>query len=144
MTHAEARRRLLAGVDAEAEAHLEKCAACAEWLDAHDPMVARMRSARPADLALPSRVEARVRAAFRPAGEFRIPGLIAAAVLVLSAIPLGFAVANWSAWEDLRDLQLLASPIPLLVLTAVAAAALAVLAGLLYRELGRAPRQASR
>ena len=82
----EARRRLLAGHDAEAEAHLAGCADCFEALEAGDPMAALLVAARPPAIAPGAGLADRVLARWRPGrhtvGGWGTVALAALAVLV--------------------------------------------------------------
>jgi hypothetical protein len=62
----EARPLLLKGPHAEAERHLETCPACFDWLEAHDPIVAVLQAARPAQVAAPAGMASAVLAGWQP------------------------------------------------------------------------------
>jgi hypothetical protein len=154
MNCAQARPLLLAG-DAAAEAHLEGCAACADWLETHDPVVVRFRVARPEGLPAPAglrwevlrRWTARRRRWAMPASLVAATLLLvtaaAAAVLATQAGPLASAAERLSpvllALAAPRDILL--SNLPGLVGLAGLAIFSLALAGVLYRELGRTSRQ---
>jgi len=156
MNCAQARPRLLAG-DPSADAHLEGCAACGAWLEKHDPIVARFQAARPEALAAPAGLRHRVLRRWAPAPpawrRWAVPLGIAAAtaVLVLAAgfglmtreagllaIAAGYAQPVLVVFSGPRDL-VLGNLVGLGGLVALAVLSFAI-GGLLYRDLGRAPR----
>jgi hypothetical protein len=157
MNCAQARPLLLAG-DAAAEAHLEGCAACADWLETHDPVVAMFKAARPEALPAPAGLrwgvlrdwtERRRRWAV-PAGLMVATLLLltaaAAAVLATQSGPVAAAADRFTpvltVLAGQRDVLL--SNLPGLAGLAGLAVFSLALAGALYRELGRTPRQLAR
>jgi hypothetical protein len=147
-------RPLLAAGDPAAEAHLETCAACGDWLERHDPIVVRFRAARPEALPAPASLRLGVlrrlglrrswsREAFLAGA---LTGALAAAAVAAVAVfqqPLLGRLADYSA-PLLRLLEspreLLAGNLPALLLTVGVTVLMAGLAALVYRDLGQ-PRQ---
>jgi hypothetical protein len=160
MKCAEARPLLLAG-DLAAEAHLEGCVACGAWLEKHDPLVARLRSARPEAMPAPAGLSRRVLGRWAPVPSrwrrWAPPAGVAAATLLL-VFAAGFALATHEAGLLATPagylqsvLGVVAGPRDLLLGNLAGLAGLAGLAllsftvgGLLYRDLGRAPRGLAR
>ena len=157
MNCAHARPLLLAG-DAAAEAHLEGCAACADWLETRDPVVARFKAARPEALPAPAGLRWGVlRGWTERRRRWAVPAsLVAATVLLVTAAvaavlatqagPLAAAAERFTpvlaVAAGQRDVLL--SNLPGLVgLVGLAVFSLA-LGAVLYRKLGRAPRQLAR
>jgi hypothetical protein len=98
----EARRRLLVSLDdAEACDHLAACDACLVALEAADPLVPLLRSARPEHVAPPAGLTARVLAAWRGRWSWQwkiaVPGVAGAAALAWAVVQLG-VVAAWPAY----------------------------------------------
>ena len=156
MNCAQARPLLLAG-DPAADAHLEGCAACGAWLERHDPIVKQFRAARPEALPAPVGLRPRVLGRWTPARlgwrHWAVPAGLAAATLVL-VFAAGVALATQradllanagvylqpllNAYVAPRDL-LLGNLAGLVGLAGLAVLSVAI-GGVLYRELGRAPR----
>jgi hypothetical protein len=95
----EARRRLLVSPDdAAACDHRAACDGCLVALEAADPLVPLLRSARPRDVAPPAGLAARVLAGWRGRRAWRwtvaVPGLAGAAALAWAVVQLG-VVAAW-------------------------------------------------
>jgi hypothetical protein len=160
MNCAQARPLLLDG-DPAADVHLEQCAACGAWLEKHDPIVIRLRAARPEALPAPAGLRRRVIGRWapdRPAWRrWAMPLGIAAAtaVLVLAAgfglmareaglviAAGGYAQPVLVVFAGPRDL-LLGNLVGLSGLAGLALLSLAI-GGLLYRDLGRASRGLAR
>jgi hypothetical protein len=160
MNCAEARPLLLAG-DPAGDAHLEGCVACGAWLEKHDPIVARFRAARPEAMPVPAGLRRRVLGRWAPLPSFwrrwAPPAGLAAATLLL-VFAAGYALATREAGLLVAAagyaepvLGVFATPRDLLLGNLLGLAGLAGLAvlsvaigGLLYRELGRAPRDYAR
>jgi hypothetical protein len=99
----EARKRL--AVDSglnpvEAEAHLDGCAACFEWLEARDPLLRAVRAARPPQVEPAAELAPRVLAAWDGASAPAGPNLalwgLAAAVILLATLSSSRFVLNSS------------------------------------------------
>ena len=157
MNCAQARPLLLAG-DPAADTHLEGCAACGAWLEKRDLVIDRIRAGRPEALAAPADLRRRVLDRWAPSRpswrRWGLPVGIAAAtaVLVLAAAyglltreasPLaaviGYAQPVFGVFAGPRDL-LLGNLVGLTGLAGLALLSLGI-GGLLYRDLGRAPRE---
>jgi hypothetical protein len=157
MNCAEARPLLAAG-DPTAEAHLETCAACGEWLERSDPIVARFRAARPEALPAPAGLRSRVLRGLRSQGRWSREAFLAGAftgVLVAAAVgavsyfqqPLVSRLTDYSApflrlLDGPRDL--LVGNLPALLLTCAVTVVMAGLSVLVYRDLGRPRRGLAR
>jgi hypothetical protein len=160
MNCAQARPLLLAG-DPAADAHLEGCAACGAWLERRDPVIDRLRAARPEALPAPAGLRHRVLDRWAPSRpswrRWGLPVGIAAATAVLLlaaayglmtreasllATVVGYAEPLLGAFAGPRDL-LLGNLVGLTWLAGLALLSLAI-GGLLYRDLGRAPRGLAR
>ncbi|HYM50898.1 MAG TPA: hypothetical protein VET65_10065 [Candidatus Limnocylindrales bacterium] len=89
----EARPLLLRGPHETAEAHLEACTACFDWLEQHDPMVAVLQAARPAQSAVPAGVAALVLERWKPQRISVGWGIAAAVALSLIGLVLAAVVA---------------------------------------------------
>ncbi len=160
MNCAQAHPLLLAG-DPAADAHLEGCAACGAWLEKNDPLVKVFRAARPDALPAPAGLRRRVLgrwASARPRWrQWALPAGLAAATLVL-VFAAGYALATresgllaTAAGYTQPLLIVFAGPRDLLLGNLAGLAGLAGLAllssaigGLLYQDLGRAPRGLAR
>jgi hypothetical protein len=160
MNCAQARPLLLAG-DPAADAHLGGCAACGAWLEKHDPIVERFRAARPEALPAPAGLRRRVLGRWVPARPrwrgWELPAGVAVATLVL-VFAAGYALATQAAGFLATAagyvepvVVVFAGPRDLLLGNLAGLAGLAGLAllsfaigGLLYRDLGRAPRGLAR
>jgi len=92
----EARRRLLAGGDAEAEAHLAGCATCFAILEERDPLVGVLRAARPQVREAPQTIASGVLRRWRPARVSWRLGMAATAGLLVLASALA-ALIIWLA-----------------------------------------------
>ena len=153
----EARPLLLAG-DVAAEAHLDGCAACADWLETHDSLVARFKAARPEALPAPARLRWGVLRGWADrrrrwavpaslvAATLLLVTAAAAAVLATQSGPLNAAVDRFTpvlaVLAGQRDILL--SNLPGLVGLAGLAVFSLALAAALYHELGRTPRLLAR
>jgi hypothetical protein len=84
----EARRRLLAGGDPEAEAHLAGCASCFAVLEERDPLTDVLRAARPQVAEVPPTIAAGVLRRWRPARVSWRLGMAATAGLLALATAL--------------------------------------------------------
>lgn len=157
MNCAQARPLLLAG-EAAAEAHLEGCAACADWQETHDPVVTRFKAARPEAMSAPAGLRWGVLRGWTDrrrrwavpaslvAATLLLVTAAAAAVLATQAGPLAAAADRFTPVAAVLASQrdVLLSNLPGLVgLVALAVFSLA-LGAVLYRELGRAPGQLAR
>jgi len=151
-------RPLLAVGDPAAEDHLETCAACGEWLERNDPIVVRLRAARPAALPAPAGLRREVlrRLSRRTpwSREAFVAGaatgaLVAAAIVALVAFqqPLlsrlgGYLAPLLHVFEGPRDL--LADNLPALFAAAAVTVVAAGLAVYVYRDLGQPRRRLAR
>ena len=151
-------RPLLAAGDPAADAHLEDCAACGDWLEAEDRVIARFRAARPESLPAPAGLRQGVLRGWVPARRRWVtPTLLGGAAAVLVAATI-FALSVYqsallvTAGEYSRPvLGVFAGPRELLLdnlsgLVGLAALSLLAMtvAGFLYRELGRPARGRAR
>lgn len=84
----DARRRLLAGSDPEAEAHLAECAICFTILEDRDPLVGVLRAARPEVREVPLGIGPAVLRRWRPGRVSWRVGMAAGAVLLALAAAL--------------------------------------------------------
>ena len=154
MNCATSRLRLLRGADAEAELHLETCAACFEWLEMNDRTTGLLMAARPNLAPSPGfsgRVIARWagrRRAFVRAGSVAAASLLVVAVAVaavgsVAGDRLAGLASGFTPLESLLDVPraLLLENVPNLVGLSVLAAALALVAAGIYRQLGAGPRR---
>ena len=151
-------RPLLAAGDPAADAHLEACAACGDWLEAEDRVIARFRAARPEAMPAPAGLRHGVLRRWVPARRRWVtPTLLGAAAAVLIATT-AFALSAYqpallvTAGEDSRPvIGVFAAPRELLLdnisgLVGLAGLSLlaVTLAGFFYRELGRPARRLAR
>ena len=147
-------RPLLAAGDPSADDHLEGCAACGEWLERNDPIVARFRAARPEALPAPAGLRRAVLKRLGVGGRWSREAFLAGALtgaLVAAAVgavaffqpPVVGRLADYTA-PLLRPLEgpreLLLGNLPPLILVCAVTLVMTALAGLVYRDLGQ-PRQ---